>query len=329
MKPIVAITMGDPVGVGPEVVLRALASRKVRSVAHPIVIGDPGLLKRLAKKLSLRTPRPEEVVGVIGLSGLKGLKAGSPTRESAAAMVSYIKVAALMAMRTEADAVATAPINKASARLAGFKSPGHTEFLARLTGTKDFVMMLGGPRLKVALVTIHEPLKKVPRLITEARVLKTIRITDNSLKRFFRLKRPRIAVCGLNPHAGEGGLMGDEDRRLIAPAIKKAKRAGIDAVGPLAPDTVFHRAVTLGDFDCVVAMYHDQGLIPLKLLHFECGVNTTLGLPIIRTSPDHGTAYDIAWKGRASAESMIAAAIQAAEMAGAGRRNGKGRGGGT
>ena len=327
MKPIVAITMGDPVGVGPEVVLRALASRKVRSVARPIVIGDPGLLKRLAKKLSLRTPRPAEVVEVIGLSGLKGLKAGSPTPKSAAAMVSYIKVAALMAMRTEADAVATAPINKASAKLAGFKSPGHTEFLARLTGTKDFVMMLGGPRLKVALVTIHEPLKKVPRLITEARVLKTIRITDNSLKRFFRLKRPRIAVCGLNPHAGEGGLMGDEDSQLIAPAIKKAKRAGIDAVGPLAPDTVFHRAVTLGDFDCVVAMYHDQGLIPLKLLHFECGVNTTLGLPIIRTSPDHGTAYDIAWKGRASAESMIAATVQAAEMAGASCRNG--RGGGT
>ena len=327
MKPIVAITMGDPVGVGPELVLRALNSRKVRRAARPVVIGDLNLLGRLARKLSLRAPRPGEVAEVTGLSGFKGLKrltAGSPTPESAAAMVSYIEEAALMAMRGEADAVVTAPINKASARLAGFKSPGHTEFLARLTKTSDFVMMLNGPKLKVALVTIHEPIKKVPRLITGARVLKTIKITNDSLKRFFRIKRPRIAVCGLNPHAGEGGLMGAEDKLVIAPAIKKARKAGIDTVGPLPPDTVFFRAVTLKDFDCVVAMYHDQGLIPLKLLHFECGVNTTLGLPIIRTSPDHGTAYDIAWKGVASAESMIAAIVQAAEMAEAGRRNGRG-----
>jgi 4-hydroxythreonine-4-phosphate dehydrogenase len=178
-------------------------------------------------------------------------------------------------------------------------------------------MLGGGGRggLKVVLVTIHVPLRDVPGLVTKAAVLKTLRITDASFKRDFGIKRPRIAVAGLNPHAGEGGMFGDEEERIIAPAIKKARGEGIEAVGPLPPDTVFYRAVRKKEFDCVVCMYHDQGLGPLKLLHFEDGVNATLGLPIIRTSPDHGTAYDIAWKGKASPDSLVAAIRMAATMA--------------
>jgi 4-hydroxythreonine-4-phosphate dehydrogenase len=208
----------------------------------------------------------------------------------------------------------TGPICKESAAKAGFSFPGHTEFIAHLTGTKDFVMMLGGPDLKVALVTIHVPLKSVARLITRAAVGKTIKITNDAFKRYF-IKKPKIAVAGLNPHAGEGGLFGDEEIKAIEPAVKRARRLGMNVTGPIAADTVFYRAAVKKEFDCVIAMYHDQGLGPLKLAHFDDGVNVTLGLPIIRTSVDHGTAYDIAGTGAASAESMIAAIVTAAEMA--------------
>jgi len=313
-KPKIAITMGDPAGVGPELALKALASRRVRNVARPFVIGDLPLLRSIAQLLGLRGPKDNEVVS---LSALKAgeARAGRPTKKSAAAMISYIEKAAAMAMEGEADAIVTGPINKEAALLAGFTMPGHTEFLARLTKTKDFAMMLGGSSLKVVLVTIHEPIKKLPRLVTEERVLKTIKITDNAFKKNYGIKKPRIAVCGLNPHAGEAGKFGTEDIDSVGPAVKKARRAGIDAAGPLPSDTAFYRAVKKKDFDAVVCMYHDQGLIPLKLLHFEDGVNTTLGLPIIRTSVDHGTAYDIAWKGIASPKSMIAAIEAAAETA--------------
>ncbi len=306
--------MGDPAGVGPELALKALASRRVRSVARPFIIGDLALLRRVAKLLGLREPKEDEV---LNLSALKAsdAKPGRPTRESAAAMISYIEKAAALATEGSADAIVTGPINKEAALLAGFTMPGHTEFLAKLTKTKDFAMMLGGSSLKVILVTIHEPIKKLPGLVTEERVLKTIKITNKAFKKYYGIKRPRIAVCGLNPHAGEAGKFGTEDITSVEPAVKKARRAGIDAVGPLPSDTVFYRAVKKKDFDAVVCMYHDQGLIPLKLLHFEDGVNTTLGLPIIRTSVDHGTAYDIAWKGIASPRSMIAAIEAAAEMA--------------
>jgi 4-hydroxythreonine-4-phosphate dehydrogenase len=314
IKPIVAVTMGDPVGVGPEIVLRALEDRSVRRACAPVVIGDEGLLNRLAKRLGTR---PLGKGAVIDASRLKltGLKPGVPTRASSGAMIGYIERAVAMTLAREADAIATAPISKEAAKKAGFRFPGHTEFLAHLTGAKDFRMMLGGKALKVVLVTIHEPIRKVPRLITTERVHKTIKITDDSFKRYFGLKRPRIAVAGLNPHAGEGGIFGDEEKRLIAPAVRKARRIGIDATGPLPPDTVFYRAVRKEEFDCVVCMYHDQGLGPVKLLHFEDGINVTLGLPIIRTSVDHGTAYDIAWKGTAGHGSMVNAIVTAAEMA--------------
>ncbi|MEK7679432.1 MAG: 4-hydroxythreonine-4-phosphate dehydrogenase PdxA, partial [Deltaproteobacteria bacterium] len=213
------------------------------------------------------------------------------------------------------QAVVTAPISKEAAKKAGFKFPGHTEFIAHLTGAKDYRMMLGGKDLKVILVTIHEPIKKVPSLITKDAVFKTIRLTHDFFKKGYGIACPRLAVCGLNPHAGEAGMFGSEEKKFIEPAVKKAKRQGIDVTGPLPADTVFYRAVKKREFDCVVCMYHDQGLGPLKLLHFEDGINATLGLPFIRTSVDHGTAYDIAWKGTASHESMVSAILEACRMA--------------
>src|SRR3990172_6173803 len=305
MKPVIAITMGDPAGIGPEVALKAIESERVRRAARPVIIGDLPLLRRLSEKLGLKSPPASNIINLSTLD-LKKLGPGRPTIESSRAMVSYIQEAVRMAANFEADAMVTGPINKESARLAGFKFPGHTEFIARLTGARDF---------SIVLVTIHEPIKKVPGLITPKNVLKTIKITDSSFKKFFGIKKPRIAVCGLNPHAGENGLFGDEEIKIIAPAVNRARSVGINAIGPLPPDTVFSR-MKEGEFDCAVCMYHDQGLIPLKLMHFEDAVNVTLGLPIIRTSVDHGTAYDIAWQGKASAESMIAAIEMAASMAG-------------
>lgn len=326
MKPTIAITMGDPVGVGPEIILKALASKRVRRAARPVVLGDELVLGRIARKLKLRLPPPGEIINLSKLVPGR-LKPGTPTRASARAMITYIEEAVAMALSGKADAVVTAPISKEAASKAGFKFPGHTEFLAHLTGTKDFAMMLGGARLKVIPVTTHLPLADVPGLLTAKKILRTIRTADRAFRKYFSPegvkgvkggkggKRPRIAVTGLNPHAGEGGLFGMEEKRVIAPAVKRARALGINATGPLAADTVFYMAAEKGLFDCVVCMYHDQGLGPLKLLHFEDGVNVTLGLPVIRTSVDHGTAYDIAWKGVASPESMIAAVLCAADMA--------------
>ncbi|MBI5903630.1 MAG: 4-hydroxythreonine-4-phosphate dehydrogenase PdxA [Deltaproteobacteria bacterium] len=317
-KPVIAVTMGDPAGVGPEIILKALNSRRIRRICSPVVVGDSGVLRLVATKLGLKPLKESEVIGVSSID-VKRLRPGRPTKESSRAMISYIERSVRMAMDNDVAAMVTAPISKEAARLAGFGFPGHTEFIAHLTGTKDFRMMLGGEGLKVVLVTIHVALKEVPRLVTSASVFKTIKITDGAFKEY-GFKRPRIAVAGLNPHAGEAGMFGDEEKKAIAPAVKRARALGIDAVGPMPPDTVFYRAVRKKEFDCVVCMYHDQGLGPLKLLHFEDGVNATLGLPIIRTSVDHGTAYDIAWKGVANPDSLIAAIEMAVDMAMAGRK---------
>ncbi len=314
MKPNIAITMGDPAGVGPELALKALGDRKVRALCNPVVVGDAGLLRHLAGRLGLRPPREGEVLGVSRLD-LKRLKPGKPSKAAGEALISYIEEAVFMTAIGDADAMVTCPISKEAAKLAGFQFPGHTEFIAELTNTEDFVMMLGGSDLKVVLVTIHEALKDVPGLVTERAVLKALRVTHRAFTRDFRIKGPRIAVCGLNPHAGEGGIFGDEERKSVGPAVRKARKEGINALGPLPADTVFYRAARKKEFDCVLAMYHDQGLGPLKLLHFEDGVNATLGLPIIRTSVDHGTAYDIAWKGAASCKSLRAAIETAVLMA--------------
>jgi 4-phospho-D-threonate 3-dehydrogenase / 4-phospho-D-erythronate 3-dehydrogenase len=319
--------MGDPSGIGPEIVAAALADSAVSSICRPLVIGDRGAMERgiavagvplviesLQGSLPPLTPRP----GALYLREMSQLDAESMTygRPSAAggdASFRYICEGARLCLSGEAAAMATAPINKESMNSAGHHYPGHTELLAELTGSDDVVMMLAGDRLRVTLVTIHEALSRVPSLVTMERVLATIRITHDSLSRWF-CPKPRLAVLALNPHCGEGGLFGDEESRVIAPAIAAARREGIDAVGPLSADTLFHFAAA-GGYDAVVCMYHDQGLIPLKLLHFDDGVNVSLGLPIIRTSVDHGTAYDLAGTGRASAASMRAALIMAAQMA--------------
>ena len=310
--------MGDPTGVGPEVILKALTDRNIRQLCTPVVLGDEAVLEFVSAKCKLQSANCK----VINLSNLNPpkLKPGRPDKICAKAMMTYIEEAVCMAMAGDVDAIVTAPISKEAINRAGYKFHGHTEFLAHLTKTKDYAMMLAGSSLKVILVTIHESIKSVPGLLTTEKVFKTIKITDNTFKRYFGLKKPRIAVAALNPHAGEGGLFGGEEKRIILPAIKKARQMGINASDPLPPDTLFYRAVKNKEFDCVICMYHDQGLIPLKLLHFENGVNVTLGLPIIRTSVDHGTAYDIAWKGIANPASMKAAIKMAVEMVGKKRR---------
>jgi 4-hydroxythreonine-4-phosphate dehydrogenase len=229
-------------------------------------------------------------------------------------MAGYVDWAAEECLTGDAAAMVTAPINKAAIRAAGIKFPGHTELLADHCGVNRVVMMLAGERLKVCLVTTHIPFDLVSQQLNKDAILETIRITDTALRCDFGLKQPRLAVLALNPHAGESGLFGDEESLLIAPAITAAIAEGIDASGPHSADTLFHFAVQ-GDYDAVICMYHDQGLIPLKLLHFDDGVNVTLGLPIIRTSVDHGTAYDIAGTGRASCASLIAALQMAEQMA--------------
>jgi len=314
MKPVIAVTMGDPAGVGPEILIKALNDARVKKAASVIAVGDMGVLKEAAKRLRLKGPQDEQVISVTNLD-IKKLNIGKPSKLSGEASIAFIEEALYMTAIGDADAFVTCPISKEAVKKAGFGFPGHTEFIAHLTGTEEFVMMLGGRDLKVVLVTIHEPLRKVAGLVTTESVLKTITITDKAFKADFGIKKPRIAVCGLNPHAGEAGMFGDEDKKIVEPAVKKARRAGIDAVGPLPPDTVFYRAARKKEFDCVVAMYHDQGLGPLKLLHFDDGVNATLGLPVIRTSVDHGTAFDIAWQGKASHESLVAAIEMAAMMA--------------
>jgi 4-hydroxythreonine-4-phosphate dehydrogenase len=234
-----------------------------------------------------------------------------PTAEGGKACVSYIKKAVKFALSKQVDGIVTAPISKESLKMAGFKWPGHTEMLADLTNTKDYAMMLVGGPLRVILVTIHTALKNVPDLITRPRVLKTIRLAKKTCD-MLNIKNPRIAVAGLNPHAGEAGIFGDEEIRKIIPAVKEAQKEGITVSGPYPPDTVFHKAYK-GNVDIVVCMYHDQGLIPLKMLAFDKGVNVTIGLPFVRTSPDHGTAYDIAWKGIANPSSLLEA-IKVAAM---------------
>lgn len=325
-KPVIAVTMGDPSGIGPEIVAAAVADPAVAAVARPLVVGDRGALERgisvAGVSLTIETlagappavPRP----GVLYLREITRLSPedmvyGRPTSAAGDASFRYIREAAGLCLEGGAAAMATAPINKESMNGAGHRYPGHTELLAELAGSREVVMMLAGDRLRVTLVTIHEALSRVPALVTFEKVFSTIRITHDSLCRWF-CPKPRLAVLALNPHCGEGGLFGNEEGLVIAPAIAAARAAGIDAVGPLSADTLFHFA-SAGSYDAVVCMYHDQGLIPLKLLHFDDGVNVTLGLSLIRTSVDHGTAYDLAGTGRASTASMKAALLLAARMA--------------
>jgi 4-hydroxythreonine-4-phosphate dehydrogenase len=327
LLPIIGITMGDPVGIGPEIIIKALSSGELFNICRPVVFGDKAILEREIKNLNssvtLDTIESLEdfssstgTINVIQASQLYPEKTlyAQPTIETGKAMASYIIQAANMAKEQKIDAIVTAPINKRSLQEAGYDYPGHTEMLAHLTDTKDVVMMLAGEKLRVVLVTIHCALSRVAQLLEPEKIIKTILITHASLKKYFSIPNPRIAVAAFNPHAGESGLFGEEENKKILPSIKQAQTRGIDASGPYPPDTLFYHA-SQGKFDAVVCMYHDQGLIPLKLLHFEDGVNVTLGLPIIRTSVDHGTAYDIAGKGVANPASLLNAIKMAVQMA--------------
>ncbi len=324
--PIIGITMGDPVGIGPEIIIKALSSKEIFNICRPVVFGDLAILKRELKngRTSFAVLSSESINAAAFLPGTISIVPasllnpertiyGKPDKETGSAMAEYIRKAVCCAMAGEIDAVVTAPINKKSLQNSGYNFPGHTEMLAHLTGTKEVVMMLAGSTLRVVLVTIHCPLNKVAPNLNPDRILKTITVTNQNLKIYFKIAKPRIAVAAFNPHAGENGLFGSEEKDFIIPAINKAKDMGIDASGPYPSDTLFHSA-SKGNFDSVVCMYHDQGLIPLKLLHFEDGVNITLGLPIIRTSVDHGTAYDIAGQGIADPSSLISAVKTAVEM---------------
>jgi len=319
--------MGDPVGVGPEIILLALSSPSIYQVCRPLIFGDIRILNAAqdctASRLRLKSVTSPEAgsyncgsIDILNLSELDPQKTswGRPTIESGKAMVHYITTAIDMATKNHIAAITTCPINKQAMQVAGFRYNGHTELLAERTNTDIFVMMLAGGRLRVALVTIHIPLKSVPAKLSTEQIIQTISVTNKALCDRFGCQTPRIAVAGLNPHAGEGGLFGDEEEKVIAPAIHHARNNGFDVAGPFPPDTVFYQAIK-GHYDAVVCMYHDQGLIPFKLIHFTDGVNTTLGLPIIRTSVDHGTAYDIAGTGKANPGSLIAAIEMAASQA--------------
>jgi len=312
---VIGITMGCPVGVGPEIVLRFLAGSTPLAFT-PVVLGDLGVLQRTAKILGLTMPvtawqpgAPAQpgMVNVYPLSDLGiGLRWGQPDAETGRAMARYIEEAVRLIQTGGLAAMVTCPIAKSSLKVAGYNYPGHTEMLAALCGATDYAMMMAGGSLRVTLVTIHQALVQAAANLSQAAVERLIAITHRALREDFGLAAPRIAVAGLNPHAGEGGLFGHEEEEVIVPAVRAAAARGWRVGGPLPPDTVFYRA-SQGHYDAVVAMYHDQGLIPFKLLHFRDGVNVTLGLPIVRTSVDHGTAYDIAGQGIADPASLAAA----------------------
>ena len=326
--PLLAVTMGDPAGIGPEVILKAATVNDVRCEAAIVVFGDAGVLRRAARDLAIdmevvEVERPGDAIaypgaGVLPVVSVSRLDPadyawGRPSPSSDAAQVAFIRQAFDAVWSRDAHAIVTGPINKVSLNRAGVQWPGHTEMLADLSGGVRPLMMLAGPSLKVVPITTHIPLRDVPEQLSEDLVVYAIRIVHETFQVHFGRRRPRIAVAGLNPHAGEDGLFGKEEQNIIHPAIKTAATRGIYAQGPFPADTIYQRAVA-GEFDVVIGMYHDQALIPLKMLDFDKAVNVTLGLPLIRTSVDHGTAYDIAGSGVASANSMIAAMRLAGEM---------------
>ncbi len=272
----IGITLGDPRGIGAEIVQKSLVDPEISKLAEFIIYGHSSHESNLSE--------------------WSDEKAGH-------ACISYLESAVHDALEKKIDAIVTAPISKSALQKAGYSWPGHTEFFAERTNTKKFVMMMASPKLKVTLATIHVPLKEVSKLLTEEKIIDTVKITYDSLQKWWRIRSPRVAVCGLNPHAGEQGVLGDEEIKIITPAIQKLSLEGYTVEGPLVPDAVFYQAYE-GKFDAVVCMYHDQGLIPFKMLHFRDGVNVTLGLPIIRTSPDHGTGFDIVGKEIANPSSM-------------------------
>jgi len=324
MEQLIGITMGCPVGIGPEIILKLFSSPLAANGYAPVVLGDIGVLRRAATalghapELAAWVPGDPIRPGTIPVCSLTSLAAenlqwGKPDAETGRAMARYIEEGVRLARSGILAGIVTCPITKKALNLAGYPYPGHTEMLAELCSTDRYLMMLAGSRLRVALVTIHEQLRRVPDLLTAGRIMECIRITAQGLHADFGIAAPRIGVAALNPHGGEQGMFGREEEEIITPAVQACDGDYVVS-GPWPPDTVFHRAAG-GEFDAVVAMYHDQGLIPFKLLHFKDGVNVTLGLPIVRTSVDHGTAYDIAGQGRADSSSLAAAFALAARIA--------------
>ncbi|KGQ35661.1 4-hydroxythreonine-4-phosphate dehydrogenase [Gallibacterium anatis] len=326
MKPVLGITMGDAAGIGAEIIVKSLADKHLYEIAQPIVIGDKKMMQRALDLL--QSPLKINVVenldnlntkyGTIDLIDLDNVPAdliySQVDPRAGKAAYEYVEKAVQYAMENKIQAVVTAPLNKEALHAGGKMFPGHTEILAQLSGTKDYSMMLVSEKLRVIHVTTHVQLRKACDLVKKERVLTVIKLADENAK-MLGFKQPRVAVAGLNPHSGENGMFGDEDRKEIVPAVEAAKQLGINASGPVPPDTVFHRAANLNEFDIVVVMYHDQGHIPIKLLGFDTGVNVTVGLPFIRTSVDHGTAFPIAGKGIADSKSMTESLYLAAQMA--------------
>ena len=323
--PRIGITMGDPAGIGPEVVLKAVAEEEISRICVPIIIGDAQLLAHTARTLDLQSgydiirqgePLPENLAEpvIFHLDNIGGfVEPGIESGIAGKAAAGYIEAAVELCAAGSVDAIATAPINKRALFLGGYSFPGHTEFLAHLTGSEDSAMAFVAANLRIVLLSTHVPLAEAIRLVERDRIIRTINLAHRELRRW-GLERPRLAVAALNPHGAEGGLFGMEEASEIVPAIEACH--GVDDVnvrGPFPADTVFLRA-SRGEFDAVIACYHDQAMIPVKCLSFGEAVNVTMGLPFIRTSVDHGTAFDIAGKGLAEHSSMLAAIKLAAEL---------------
>ena len=323
-RPRVGISLGDPSGIGPEIVDRALARPAIRRALVPVVFGDGPTFERLATLRRLPAvapgqPLPPEGPARVAVTALpaKDRAPGRPSRAGGRAQLAYVRAAVEAARRGEVDALCTAPVSKEQITRAGVRFMGHTELLAEAFG-REVMMLMDGPRIRVALATNHLALRDVPGALDKTRLVAQLQLLSASLQPVFG-RRPRIAVCGVNPHAGEGGLLGNEEVRTIAPAVALARRRGVDCTGPWPADGLFARPDQM-PADVVLAMYHDQALVVAKALDFERTVNVTLGLPVPRTSPDHGVAYALAGKGTASAGPMVAALLKAATLAAPRRR---------
>ncbi|MFZ9962300.1 MAG: 4-hydroxythreonine-4-phosphate dehydrogenase PdxA [Burkholderiales bacterium] len=316
----IGITMGDPAGIGPEIIVKTLLEMSEHDRSNSVVIGNLPRLERANDLLGAKLVFEENLdvkngvvpVAYVETTGESDIVDGQVTAASGEAAYRYVEKAVQLNLDGDISVIVTAPLNKAAMHMAGHKYDGHTELLAHLTGAKSSFMLLAGPKLSAIHVTTHTSLKNAAERPSTQRVLDTIRIGNEHFKNI-GISKPRIAVAGLNPHCGEGGLFGSEESDRIAPAIELARAEGINAVGPISGDTVFYRALK-GEFDLVVAQYHDQGHIPTKLIAFDETVNVSLGLPIYRTSVDHGTAFDIAWKGIANNTNMKAAISYALKM---------------
>jgi 4-hydroxythreonine-4-phosphate dehydrogenase len=324
--PRIGITMGDPAGIGPEIIVKALSMEEPFQACQPFVFGDREVLSKTIEMLGLTTTVevfekiPEEgyLPQRIFLSPLSQLEVdsfrfGKPDTKCGEAMVKYVEEAVKWVRSGKLDAITTCPINKKAINAAGHPFSGHTELLAHLVKANSVAMMFLGSRWKIVLVTTHLPLKEVSQYITFDRILSTIRMTDEGLRKYFGMTHPRIAVLGLNPHCGEDGLLGEEEKMEIIPAIAEARSQGMDVEGPFPADSFFN-FTRRTPFDAIISMYHDQGLIPVKMVDFEEAVNLTLGLPFIRTSVGHGTAYDIAGKGLANPTNLVKALLIASKL---------------